>query len=344
MTATHTSEHLTIDSNSHASSPKLSTERFAKERGWIEKLRANNIGVLVVGHGTRNPDGTRQLIRLTSEIKSRLPGVAVEPSFLELCEPEITQGLTKLKEQGCSELFVVPILLFTAAHAQEDIPDAVANGCAELGMKVLGQTVSLGTHPMVVELSKLRFEQVVTPTSYCETGHCSWGADPNYRCHAEGKDGCCRLGFWHQSRRLWPMGVSKSEERIGLAMVGRGTSDPTARGHMLELTRKRVELSPVAWSQTGFFAGGEVDVDQLLEQAALVDCGVIVVQPHLLFEGELMNKLRDKLGGMRNRFPEKTWWLAGCLGADPSLADVFVGLLGEQVLPFLGLAKSGDSF
>ncbi len=98
------------------------------------------------------------------------------------------------------------------------------------------------------------------------------------------------------------------------------------------------------WSQTGFFAGGEVDVDQLLEEAALADCGVIVVQPHLLFEGELMNKLRQKLGGMRSRFPEKTWWLAGCLGADPSLADVFVGLLGEQVVPFLGLAKSGDSF
>lgn len=344
MTATYTSEHLKIDSNSHASSPKLSAEKLPKEVGWIEKLRANNIGVLVVGHGTRNPDGTRQLIRLTGEIKSRLPGIAVEPSFLELCEPDITRGLSMLKEKGCSELFVVPILLFTAAHAQEDIPDAVAKGCAELGLKVLRQTVSLGTHPMVVELSRLRFEQVVTPRSYCETGHCSWGADPNFRCHAEGREDCCRLGLWHQSRRLRTMEVGKSEERIGLAMVGRGTSDPVARGHMHELTRKRVESTPVSWSQTGFFAGGEVDVDQLLEQAALADCGVVVVQPHLLFEGELMNKLRDKVAVMRTRFPGKTWWLAGCLGADPSLADVFVGLLGEQVTAFLGLAKSGDSF
>ncbi len=42
---------------------------------------------------------------------------------------------------------------------------------------------------------------------------------------------------------------------------------------------------------------------------------------------------------MRSRFPEKTWWLAGCLGADPSLADVFVGLLGEQVAAVVGLAN-----
>jgi sirohydrochlorin cobaltochelatase len=307
---------------------------------WREKLRTERIGVLVVGHGTRNPDGTRQLIRLTNEIRARLPGVAVEGSFLELCEPDISQGLSKLKEQGCSEIFVMPILLFTAAHAQEDIPDAVADSCTELGLRVLGQTVSLGTHPMVVALSRLRFEQVVTPRSFCEEGHCSWGADPNRRCQvAEGRNDCCRLGAWHESQRLRGTAEQRVADRIGLAMVGRGTSDPAARGHMHELTRLRVELTPVLWHQTGFFAGGEVDVDQLLEEAALADCEVVVVQPHLLFEGELMNKLRDKIAIMRSRFPEKTWWLAGCLGADPSLANVFVGLLEEQVTAVVGLAK-----
>jgi sirohydrochlorin cobaltochelatase len=311
----------------------------------MEKLRTNNLGVLVVGHGTRNPDGTRQLINLTSEIRSRLPGVAVEASFLELCEPDISQGLSKLKERGCSELFVMPILLFTAAHAQEDIPDAVAKSCTELDLRVLGQTVSLGTHPMVLALSRLRLEQIVTPRSFCEVGHCSWGADPNKRCLPEGclpeagRETCCRLGAWHESLRLDGAGERKAQMRIGLAMVGRGTSDPVARGHMLELTRLRVESMPVSWHQTGFFAGGEVDVDQLLEEAALADCDVVVVQPHLLFEGELMNKLRTKVQAMRSRFPGKTWWLAGCLGADPSLADVFVGLLGEQVTAAVGLAK-----
>jgi sirohydrochlorin cobaltochelatase len=336
---------LKSDTNISNPSPKMSIETLPTEFGWIKKLRDNKIGVLVVGHGTRNPDGTRQLIRLTEEIRSRLPDVSVEASFLELCEPDILQGLSKLKEQGCSELFVVPILLFTAAHAQEDIPDAVAEGCTELGLRVLGQTVSLSTHPMVIALSRLRFEQVVTPRLNCEVGHCSWGSDPNKRCTLEGgREDCCRLGAWHESLRLAGDGEKKGAMRTGLAMVGRGTSDPVARGHMHELTRNRVESTPVSWYQTGFFAGGEVDVDQLLEEAALADCGVVVVQPHLLFEGELMNKLRDKVAVMRTRFPGKTWWLAGCLGADPSLADVFVGLLGEQVTAFVGLAKSGDSF
>ncbi len=181
---------------------------------------------MVVGHGTRNPDGTRQLVRLTAEIRTRLPGVSVEASFLELSEPSIPQGLLRLKERGCCEVFVVPILLFTAAHAQEDIPDAVADSCTELGLRVMGQTVSLGTHPMVVELSRLRFEQVVTPRSYCEVGHCSWGEDPNRRCQvAEGRGDCCRLGAWHESRRLRETAEQWEMDRIGLAMVGRGTSD-----------------------------------------------------------------------------------------------------------------------
>ena len=293
-----------------------------------------------MGHGTRNPDGTRQLVNLTASIRSQLPGVAIEASFLELCEPDISQGLSKLKEQGCSELFVMPILLFTAAHAQEDIPDAVSNGCTELNLRVLGQTVSLGTNPMVLALSQLRFEQILKPRSFCEVGHCSWGADPNKRCLPEdGRGDCCRLGAWHESLRLDGGGEQKAQRRMGLAMVGRGTSDPVARGHMLELTRLRVESTPVSWHQTGFFAGGDIDVDQLLEEAALADCDVVVVQPHLLFEGELMNKLRTKVQALRSRFPGKTWWLAGCLGADPSLADVFVGLLGEQVTAAVGLAK-----
>lgn len=304
---------------------------------WLAKLIERKVGVLVVGHGTRNPNGTGQLIQLTSEIRARLPGVAVEASFLELSEPNIGSGLSQLRRQGCTEIVAVPILLFSAAHAQDDIPQAVAMGCQELGLGVLGQSEPLGTHPRVVELSRLRFEQVVAPRIYCEPGHCCWGSDPSQRCFTTAdRKTRCRLGDWHESNRtnrvtngLSCVGVANS--RIGLAMVGRGTSDPIARGRMRELTRLRVETSPVAWHQTGFFAGGEISVDQLLDDAARADCDTVVVQPHLLFEGELMNQLRCKVLAMRERFPDKSWWLAGCLGADPSLADVFVGLLQERV-------------
>lgn len=312
------------------------SENAASQEGdlsWLAKLREKNVGVLVVGHGTRNPSGAGQLIQLTSEIQARLPGVAVEASFLELSEPDIGSGLTQLRSRGCTELVVVPILLFSAAHAQDDIPQAVAMGCQELGMRVLGQSEPLGTHPRVVELSRLRFDQVVAPRIYCEAGHCCWGSDPSRRCYTtEDRRDRCRLGDWHESNRTNGLAsIGAGQSRVGLAMVGRGTSDPIARGRMKELTRLRVETRPVVWHQTGFFAGGEISVDQLLEEAARADCDTVVVQPHLLFEGELMNQLRGKVLAMRDRFPDKSWWLAGCLGADPSLADVFVGLLQEQV-------------
>ncbi len=54
---------------------------------------------------------------------------------------------------------------------------------------------------------------------------------------------------------------------------------------MQDLTRLRVGLTPVSWHQTGFFAVGEVSVDQLLEEAAAADCEVVVVQPICCLKG-----------------------------------------------------------
>ncbi len=120
---------------------------------------------------------------------------------------------------------------------------------------------------------------------------------------------------------------------VAMAMVGRGTSDRSALERMRELTRLRCEETTVAWNQTGFFAGGSPTVDELLDQAAESGCQTIVVQPHLLFEGELMDQLRAKVLNQTQRFPQQQWRLAPHLGASDELAKVFVDLLKQKFLP-----------
>lgn len=120
--------------------------------------------------------------------------------------------------------------------------------------------------------------------------------------------------------------------RIGLAMVGRGTSDLTALAHMRQLTELKVlQLSTVRY-QTGFFAGGKPSIDELLAEASVWECDTVVVQPHLLFEGELIEQLRVKVLQCQLRFPSKRWLIARTLGADPMLADVFLELACEQLI------------
>lgn len=296
----------------------------------VNRLNSRKAGVLVVGHGTRKRAGQQQLLQLSHQIAQLLPGTPVEACFLELAEPDIAQGLCKLQERDCESVVVVPVLLFTAAHAKADIPDAVAASAEGLGLRVLAQTASLEVHPAVLALSKLRFEEILgLPEGVnCPSGGCAAGELPNARCDSESeRPGDCPLAQWLRSRR--DGGCGGLGESVALAMVGRGTSDREALSKMRWFTELRCQESLVAWSETGFFAGGKPDIDELLEQAAGSGCDTIVVQPHLLFEGELIDQLRQRVRELRATDPGPTWWITRTLGADPALARVFLELLKD---------------
>lgn len=290
--------HATIDFQNP------SWQKFDRDRG----------GILVVGHGTRNPSGSEQLLDLVGQMQSKAPFITIAGCFLELAEPSIGAAIEQLHALGIKKLLVVPVLLFTAAHALRDIPDAVADAAARFGMDVIGQTSSLGTHPAVIALSQSRFCEVTATESgeVCPANACA---------RVECPSGICE-------------GQSMALGRIGLAMVGRGTSDPSALEHMRELTRLKVANLAAVRHQTGFFAGGKPTVDGLLEEASTWECDTVLVQPHLLFEGELIEQLRCKVLQWQTRSKHKQWLIARTLGADPKLADVFLELAFEQLMAY----------
>jgi sirohydrochlorin cobaltochelatase len=279
--------------------------------------------VLVVGHGTRKPAGADQLRTLVAHMQAIEPQWHIYPSFLELAEPTIEQAMKSIASDGLKQVLLVPILLFSAAHAKSDIPDAAQASADSLNIEILGQTPSLGTAASILELSNQRFVEMIEQATRvgCVPGHCGTGVQPtNY--HPNTTCEPCPL-------------IGVRPERIALAMVGRGTSDPTALEHMLELTRLVSLQRSVHWVNTGFFAGGHTTVDDLLESAASAtaqdqDCDTILVQPHLLFEGELMDQLRRKVRSMRTKYPEKNWILARTLGADRKLAEVFLQFVRDS--------------
>lgn len=276
-----------------------------------QAFREEQGSVLVVGHGTRNPSGARQLLELVSHMQAKEPDANICGCFLELAEPTIEQAIEHLHQLGIKKILVVPVLLFTAAHALQDIPDAVSEAAARFGIEVIGQTSSLGTHSSVIALSQTRYSEVtcLEQGAVCPELGCAQVQCPSGRCEGQGK----KMG------------------RIGLAMVGRGTSDPMALDHMRQLTQRKIrQLSTVA-NQTGFFAGGKPSVDELLVEASQWECDTVLVQPHLLFEGELIEQLRSKVRQCQIQFPDRQWFVSRTLGADPKLADVFLALASEQV-------------
>ena len=277
-------------------------ESYSRDRGAI----------LVVGHGTRNRSGAAQLLDLVSQMRAKAPELKIEGCFLELAQPTIEEAIQMLAQLHILRILVVPVLLFTAAHAREDIPDAVAPAARVCGIQIIGQTDSLGTHASVLGLSSSRYDEVIAlgrgvacPAGACARVHCVSGG-----CEGRGRT----LG------------------RVGLAMVGRGTSDLIALDHMRRLTELHVDGLSITDYETGFFAGGTPSVDALFSQAARWDCDTVIVQPHLLFEGELVEQLRMKLLACQKSQPERLWLIARPLGADPKLAEVFLDLAHDKIL------------
>ena len=186
----------------------------------------SDLAVLVVGHGTRKPSGQQQLKELVEQMRRIEPSWRMEASFLELAEPTIEQAIEGLAAQGFRRIVVVPILLFTAAHAKSDIPDAVTEVAAKCGITVVGQTPSLGTAQEVIALSNRRYSEITSQAQErgCPEGHCGYG-------------------YPQACAEVCPM-RGKSPCRVALAMVGRGTSDPEALAHMRRFICKRSASVP----------------------------------------------------------------------------------------------------
>lgn len=84
-------------------------------------------GILLYGHGARNPEWARPFERIREAIKAREPGIPVEPGFLELLRPSFEEGVASLVAQGATEIVVVPIFMAAGSHVKKDLPQLAAS-------------------------------------------------------------------------------------------------------------------------------------------------------------------------------------------------------------------------
>ena len=82
-------------------------------------------GVMVCGHGSRDPEAVREFEAVARGIRERLPHYPVDSGFLEFARPVIRDGLDALRADGCRRILAVPGMLFAAGHAKNDIPSVL---------------------------------------------------------------------------------------------------------------------------------------------------------------------------------------------------------------------------
>ncbi len=248
-------------------------------------------GLLLVGHGSREPVGLEEFLttsRLVAEMAGKVP---VESAFLEFAEPTIARGLRNLVHRGARRVTVVPLLLFAAGHAKRDIPKAVASAAAEHAGSspgiIIEQSDHLGCHEAIVELSQLRYDEsvaVLPPVLANETA---------------------------------------------LVIVGRGSHDSEALVEMRQFVALRQRLIPVAEVRTAFVAMAEPRLDIVLEEVVSLPVRRVVVQPHLLFGGVLLDRIAALVEQYARRHPNIQWVTAAHLGPSKLVAQAALDRAGS---------------
>jgi len=246
-------------------------------------------GVLLIGHGTRDANGTAQFFDLGKKLAKRLQPVPVESCLLELQSPTIAEGWQRLVHRGVHQILASPLLLFSAGHAKSDIPDAL-NRCLETsGGMSWQESRALSRAPELLRLVLLRLDDSLNQS----TG---------------------------------------TKASTAVVMVGRGSFDPCAQADMKLLTHWVAGQRSAAMFTTAFYAMANPKLPDVLRHvAANNSIRTIVVQPHLLFEGNLYQSIVSQVNEIEREFPAKQFIVSAYLGPEVEVADALIRRLGQQL-------------
>jgi len=118
-------------------------------------------GILMVGHGSREPDGNEPLLELCRGVEKRLGITPVQPCYLELTRPTIDEGLSSLYRRGVERAIVVPLQLTAGRHVRYDIPCEVGKSLAKLSNMFVCFTNHLGAHSTLVDMADSRLAEAL---------------------------------------------------------------------------------------------------------------------------------------------------------------------------------------
>ena len=102
----------------------------------LSELKAEDVGVLICGHGSRNRQAVEEFASLADGLRPRMGGLPVEHGYLEFAKPILRDSLDRLRAQGVKRVLAVPAMLFAAGHAKNDIPSVLNTYSAETGLTI----------------------------------------------------------------------------------------------------------------------------------------------------------------------------------------------------------------
>jgi precorrin-8X/cobalt-precorrin-8 methylmutase len=100
---------------------------------------SESTAVILVGHGSRQPGAYDTLVKLAAAL-ANLSGRPVETAFLQFSQPDVSQVVARLAENGVSNIALLPVFIYRGQHVAADLPALLA----ELRPRYQGISFSVG--------------------------------------------------------------------------------------------------------------------------------------------------------------------------------------------------------
>jgi sirohydrochlorin cobaltochelatase len=126
--------------------------------------------ILLVGHGSRDPEGNAEFLRFTEAVRRSVENRIVEPCFIELAKPNVQEGIEICVTKGAKQIIVLPVILFAASHVKVDLPYEVDIAREKYPEVKFYYGRHFGVNPLILEILDEIIEKTKLNFPFCNKG------------------------------------------------------------------------------------------------------------------------------------------------------------------------------
>jgi precorrin-8X/cobalt-precorrin-8 methylmutase len=239
--------------------------------------------ILLIGHGSRDPEGKREFADLVGQVRAALAGIPVEAGVLEFSDaatPSVDEAIDRCAARGATALRIVPILLHTAMHSQTDVPAVLARGTGRHRDLELRLAPPLALEEALLEILEERIRAT--------------------------EDDAAPL----------------PEAETAVLLVGRGSHDAGANADFFRTGRLFAERHGSRAVECCFVSLAQPDVPTGVERCLRLGARRVLVAPYFVNTGVLVKRIADQVAEARERHPEAELLLTAHLGVHARLVEL----------------------
>lgn len=119
--------------------------------------------VLLIAHGSRRAAANADLDLLADQVRQHGGYAIVEPSYLELAQPDIPTGGRRCVARGAERVLLLPYFLSAGVHVSADLEEHRSALSQEFPAVEFVLCPHLGLHPLMTQIVLGRLAEGNTP-------------------------------------------------------------------------------------------------------------------------------------------------------------------------------------